>query len=67
MSAAARLARPVAQGLELLGQMLRYEPGSRISAKAAMAHPFFDDLDPAFKAGAMPGQLAGAAAGGAGR
>lgn len=48
------------QGLELLGLMLRYEPGSRISAKAAMAHAFFDDLDPAFKAGAMPGQLASA-------
>lgn len=35
--------------------MLRFEPSSRISAKQAMAHPFFDDLDPAFKNGAMPG------------
>ncbi|KAG8465609.1 hypothetical protein KFE25_002916 [Diacronema lutheri] len=54
-----------AVGIELLGQMLRYEPGSRISAKAAMSHTFFDDLDPAFKAGAMPGQLSGAGGGGA--
>jgi hypothetical protein len=27
--------------------MLRYAPGERISAKAAMEHPFFDDLDKA--------------------
>ncbi|KAJ1621026.1 protein serine/threonine kinase [Pavlovales sp. CCMP2436] len=47
-----------AVGLELLGHMLRYEPGSRISAKQAMAHPFFDDLEPNLKNGAMPGQLA---------
>lgn len=30
-------------GIELLMQMLRYEPGSRITAKGAMEHPFFSD------------------------
>eukprot|EP00964_Phaeocystis_antarctica_P002012 scaffold1058_cov51-Phaeocystis_antarctica.AAC.1 len=32
-------------GLDLLTQMLRYEPGQRISAKAAMSHPYFKELD----------------------
>lgn len=32
-------------GLDLLGKMLIYDPAKRISAKAAMAHPFFADLD----------------------
>ncbi|KAL5699116.1 cyclin-dependent kinase [Ranunculus cassubicifolius] len=32
-------------GLDLLSQMLQYEPSSRISAKRAMEHPYFDDLD----------------------
>ena len=32
-------------GLDLLTQMLRYEPGHRISAKAAMSHPYFKELD----------------------
>tara|TARA_B100000795_G_scaffold233543_1_gene192336 strand:+ start:788 stop:904 length:117 start_codon:yes stop_codon:yes gene_type:complete len=31
--------------LDLLTQMLRYEPGQRISAKAAMSHPYFKELD----------------------
>jgi cyclin-dependent kinase 2 len=31
-------------GLDLLGKMLIYEPGKRISAKAAMQHKYFDDL-----------------------
>ncbi|KAF7811441.1 cell division control protein 2-like protein D [Senna tora] len=26
-------------------QMLKYEPSKRISAKKAMEHPYFDDLD----------------------
>ena len=34
-----------ADGLDLLTQMLRYEPGQRISAKAAMSHPYFKELD----------------------
>jgi serine/threonine protein kinase len=31
-------------GLDLLSQMLRYEPGKRISAKQALKHPYFNDL-----------------------
>ncbi|KAF5200951.1 Cell division control protein 2-like protein [Thalictrum thalictroides] len=33
------------EGLDLLSKMLQYEPSSRISAKKAMEHPYFDDLD----------------------
>ncbi|XP_018843062.2 cyclin-dependent kinase B2-1 [Juglans regia] len=32
-------------GLDLLSQMLQYEPSKRISAKKAMEHPYFDDLN----------------------
>ena len=32
-------------GLDLFTQMLHYDPAKRISCKAAMAHPWFDDLD----------------------
>ena len=32
-------------GLDLLTQMLRYEPSQRVSAKAAMSHPYFKELD----------------------
>ncbi|KAF9602043.1 hypothetical protein IFM89_024800 [Coptis chinensis] len=32
-------------GLDLLSKMLQYEPSSRISAKKAMEHHYFDDLD----------------------
>jgi len=32
------------EGLDLLSQMLVYEPGKRISSIAAMQHPYFDDL-----------------------
>eukprot|EP01113_Clastostelium_recurvatum_P030689 TRINITY_DN3750_c0_g1_i1.p1 TRINITY_DN3750_c0_g1~~TRINITY_DN3750_c0_g1_i1.p1 ORF type:complete len:300 (+),score=6.40 TRINITY_DN3750_c0_g1_i1:182-1081(+) len=32
------------QGLDLLTQMLQYEPSKRISAKAALEHPWFNDL-----------------------
>eukprot|EP01113_Clastostelium_recurvatum_P022403 TRINITY_DN2671_c0_g1_i2.p1 TRINITY_DN2671_c0_g1~~TRINITY_DN2671_c0_g1_i2.p1 ORF type:complete len:305 (+),score=71.09 TRINITY_DN2671_c0_g1_i2:177-1091(+) len=31
--------------LDLLAKMLIYEPGHRISAKQALEHPYFDDLD----------------------
>ncbi len=34
-----------AAGLDLLSKMLVYSPARRISAKDAMRHPFFDDLD----------------------
>jgi len=33
-----------ADGLDLMAQMLVYEPGKRISAVEAMKHPYFDDL-----------------------
>ncbi|KAI3696000.1 hypothetical protein L1987_79009 [Smallanthus sonchifolius] len=32
-------------GLDLLWRMLQYEPSKRISAKKAMEHPYFSDLD----------------------
>ena len=32
-------------GLDLLEQMLVYDPAKRISAKKALLHPYFDDLD----------------------
>ncbi|TKY57075.1 Cyclin-dependent kinase B2-2 [Spatholobus suberectus] len=32
-------------GLDLLSQMLKYEPSKRISAKKAMDHPYFHDLE----------------------
>ncbi|RVW51214.1 Cyclin-dependent kinase B2-1 [Vitis vinifera] len=32
-------------GLDLLSKMLKYDPSERISAKKAMEHPYFDDLD----------------------
>ncbi|GJT03633.1 cell division control protein 2 homolog C [Tanacetum coccineum] len=32
-------------GIDLLSQMLKYDPADRISAKAAMDHPYFDSLD----------------------
>ena len=34
-----------AVGLDLLMRMLAYQPSKRISAKDAMRHPWFDDLD----------------------
>ncbi|XP_058073358.1 cell division control protein 2 homolog D [Magnolia sinica] len=34
-----------ADGLDLLLKMLHYQPSKRISAKMAMEHPYFDDLD----------------------
>ena len=33
-----------ANGIDLLSQMLKYEPADRISAKAALLHPYFDDI-----------------------
>ncbi|TXG57471.1 hypothetical protein EZV62_015300 [Acer yangbiense] len=32
-------------GVDLLSSMLKYNPADRISAKAAMDHPYFDSLD----------------------
>lgn len=36
-----------AHGLDLLARCLDYDPSKRISAKAAMEHPYFEDLDKA--------------------
>lgn len=33
------------KGLDLLARMIVYDPFKRISAKQAMSHPYFDDLD----------------------
>ncbi|CAM8924576.1 unnamed protein product [Rhodiola kirilowii] len=32
-------------GIDLLSKMLTYDPADRISAKAAMQHPYFNDID----------------------
>ncbi|KHN38062.1 Cyclin-dependent kinase B1-2, partial [Glycine soja] len=32
-------------GLDLLTKMLKFNPSERISAKAALDHPYFDSLD----------------------
>ncbi|PKI41007.1 hypothetical protein CRG98_038535 [Punica granatum] len=32
-------------GVDLLSKMLKYDPAERISAKAALDHPYFDSLD----------------------
>jgi len=38
------------QGVDLLAQMLTYDPKRRISGKDALHHPYFADLDPSWKA-----------------
>ena len=35
-------------GLDLLSQMLRYEPSQRITARAAVRHPYFSDVAQSF-------------------
>lgn len=35
-------------GLDLLSQMLRYEPSQRITARAAVHHPYFSDVAQSF-------------------
>ena len=32
------------QGADLLAQMLRYEPSRRVTAKAALQHPYFAEI-----------------------
>lgn len=36
-------------GLDLLSQMLTFDASQRISAKNAMLHPYFDDINPALR------------------
>ena len=43
-------------GFDLLDRMLIYDPAKRISAKQALQHPYFDDLDKA-DLPAKPGQF----------
>ena len=38
------------QGVDLLARLLTYEPNQRISGKDALQHPYFNDLDAAWKA-----------------
>ena len=45
-----------ANGLDLLDKMLVYDPSKRISAKQALKHPYFDDLDKS-DLPAKPGQF----------
>ena len=33
-----------AEGIDLLGKMLQYDPARRITAQAALEHPFFYDM-----------------------
>ena len=37
-------------GLDLLSHMLRYEPSRRITARAALTHKYFADIDQLCKA-----------------
>ena len=56
-------------GLDLLAGMLRYAPGDRLTAKAALSHPYFADIASAARAargGGMEVNTAAAAAAGAG-
>jgi serine/threonine protein kinase len=44
-------------GIDLLQQMLRYDPATRISAKTALDHPYFNDLSPEMKAKCRPVEI----------
>ena len=37
-------------GLDLLNHMLRYEPSRRITARTALAHPYFHDIQSLYEA-----------------
>jgi|TARA_B110000208_G_scaffold182121_1_gene233531 serine/threonine protein kinase len=52
-----------AAGIDLLDKMMIYDPCQRISAKAAIAHPWFDDLrdHPSFAVAASMGGVTSAA------
>jgi cyclin-dependent kinase 1 len=42
----AQVTRLPSDGMDLLKKLLTYSPSARVSAKAAISHPFFDNLDP---------------------
>jgi serine/threonine protein kinase len=44
-------------GVDLVRQMLCYDPAARISAKAALNHPYFDDLAADVKAKCRPREV----------
>jgi serine/threonine protein kinase len=44
-------------GIDLVQQMLKYDPTARISAKAALDHPYFADLSPEMKAKCRPAEI----------
>jgi len=48
------------QGLNLLEQMLQYDPAQRISAQGALEHPFFSDLNVVSNTGSSGGGGTGA-------
>ena len=48
------------QGLNLLEQMLQYDPAQRISAQGALEHPFFSDLNVESNTGSSGGGGTGA-------
>ena len=37
-------------GLDLLNHMLKYEPSKRITARAALSHPYFADIQQLYEA-----------------
>ena len=37
-------------GLDLLSHMLRYEPSRRVTARTALTHPYFSDIEQLYKA-----------------
>jgi serine/threonine protein kinase len=45
-------------GVDLVRQMLSYDPAKRISSKAALDHPYFNDLAPEMKAKCRPIEIA---------
>jgi serine/threonine protein kinase len=45
------------EGIDLVEQMLRYDPALRISAKAALDHPYFSDLSPELKRKCRPVEI----------
>jgi serine/threonine protein kinase len=44
-------------GLDLISKMLCYDPAQRITARAALDHPYFDEVAPEMKAQCRPADL----------